>query len=82
MPGTIVTVKGNWVQDPNVGNNELFYVTDICRTGNYPNPPSYTAADADMIRLQTTVRRHNKFNDTAERQEPRIINGPFEPSRT
>lgn len=46
-PGAIVTVKGNWITDPDVGNDELYYVTDISRTGNVTNPPSYTTADAD-----------------------------------
>jgi hypothetical protein len=46
-PGTIVTVKGNWVTDPDIGNNELFYTTDIMRTGTFPSGPSYTTANAD-----------------------------------
>jgi len=46
-PGAIVTVKGNWVTDPDVGNNELFYTTDINRTGQFATGPSYTTADAD-----------------------------------
>ncbi|PYL09042.1 MAG: hypothetical protein DME33_05625 [Verrucomicrobia bacterium] len=46
-PGAIVTVKGNWVTDPDVGNNELFYTTDINRTGQFSSGPSYTTADAD-----------------------------------
>ncbi len=46
--GTIVTVKGNWVTDPDIGNNELLYTTDINRTGQFAGPPSYTTADADM----------------------------------
>ena len=45
--GTIVTVKGNWVTDPDVGNNELLYTTDINRTGQFATGPSYTTADAD-----------------------------------
>jgi hypothetical protein len=46
-PGAIVTVKGNWVTDPDIGNNELFYTTDINRTGQFASGPSYTTADAD-----------------------------------
>lgn len=46
-PGTIVTVKGNWVTDPNIGNNELFYTTGINRTGQLDPKPSYTTDDAD-----------------------------------
>jgi hypothetical protein len=45
--GAIVTVKGHWVTDPDIGNNELFYTTDINRTGQFPTGPSYTTADAD-----------------------------------
>jgi hypothetical protein len=45
--GAIVTVKGNWVTDPDIGNNELFYTTDINRTGQFATGPSYTTADAD-----------------------------------
>jgi len=46
-PGAIVTTKGNWVTDSDVGNNELFYTTDINRTGHFASGPSYTTADAD-----------------------------------
>jgi len=46
-PGTIVTVRGDWTTDPDVGNNELFYTTAIHRTGQFATPPSYTTADAD-----------------------------------
>ena len=46
-PGAIVTVKGNWVTDPDIGNNELFYTTDINRTGQFATGPSYTTGDAD-----------------------------------
>jgi hypothetical protein len=46
-PGTIVTVQGNWVTDPDIGNNELFYTTDINRTGKFATGPSYTTEDAD-----------------------------------
>jgi hypothetical protein len=46
-PGTIVTVQGNWITDPDVGNNELFYTTSINRTGQFATPPDYTVADAD-----------------------------------
>jgi hypothetical protein len=49
-PGAIVTVKGNWVTDPDIGNNELYYTTDINRTGQVANPPSYTTMDADGTR--------------------------------
>ncbi len=45
--GIIVTVKGNWIVNPDIGNNELFYTTSICRTGPFPTPPDYTTADAD-----------------------------------
>lgn len=47
QPGAIVTVKGNWITDPNLGNNELYYTTAINRTGQFKSPPSYTTADAD-----------------------------------
>lgn len=46
--GAIVTVMGNWVTDPDLGNNELLYTTDINRTGQATTGgPSYTTADAD-----------------------------------
>jgi hypothetical protein len=45
--GAIVTAKGNWVTDPDIGNNELFYTTDINRTGQFSTGPSYTTDDAD-----------------------------------
>lgn len=45
--GAIVTVRGNWVTNPDLGNNELFYTTDINRTGQFSSGPSYTTADAD-----------------------------------
>jgi hypothetical protein len=47
QPGAIVTVQGNWITDPDIGNNELFYTTSINRTGQFPTPPDYTTADAD-----------------------------------
>jgi hypothetical protein len=46
-PGAIVTVQGNWITDPDIGNNELFYTTNINRTGQFATPPDYTTADAD-----------------------------------
>jgi hypothetical protein len=46
-PGAIVTVKGNWVTNSDIGNNELFYTTGIHRTGKFPKKPPYTAAQAD-----------------------------------
>jgi hypothetical protein len=46
-PGAIVTVKGNWVTDPDIGNNELLYTTDINRTGQFATGPSFTTMDAD-----------------------------------
>jgi hypothetical protein len=46
-PGTIVTVQGNWITNPDIGNNELFYTTWINRTDQFPRPPDYTTADAD-----------------------------------
>lgn len=45
--GAIVTTKGNWVTDPDIGNNELFYTTSINRTGKFKTGPSYTTANAD-----------------------------------
>jgi hypothetical protein len=50
--GVFVTVKGNWVTDPDVGYNELLYVTDISPgTQVLPVPPNgYVAADADTAR--------------------------------
>lgn len=47
LPGTIVTVRGDWTKNPDFGYNELFYVTAINRTGQFNSPPSYTTADAD-----------------------------------
>jgi len=47
--GLYVTVKGNWVTDPDVGYNELLYVTDITPGMSVQPVPAngYTAADAD-----------------------------------
>ena len=47
VPGMIVTVQGNWIQDPGLGNNELYYTTDINRTGQFANGPNYTTANAN-----------------------------------
>ncbi len=47
QPGAIVTVKGNWITDPDIGNNELFYTSSINRTGQFATPPDYTTANAD-----------------------------------
>jgi hypothetical protein len=46
-PGAIVTVKGNWVTDKDIGNNELLYTTSINRTGQFASPPPYATSDAD-----------------------------------
>jgi len=46
-PGDIVTAQGNWITDPNVGNNELLYTTSINQTGNVGVPAPYTTAQAD-----------------------------------
>jgi hypothetical protein len=46
-PGAIVTVRGDWTRDADVGYNTLFYTTAIGRNGMFPTPPSYTTADAD-----------------------------------
>lgn len=46
-PGSIVTVRGDWTRNPEVGNNELFFTTAINRTGVFSRGPSYTTADAD-----------------------------------
>lgn len=46
-PGAIVTVQGNWITDPDIGNNELFYTTSINRTGQFATPPDYKTSDAD-----------------------------------
>jgi hypothetical protein len=46
-PGAIVTVRGNWLRDPDQGFNELLYVTAINRTGMFPRGPDYTTVDAD-----------------------------------
>ncbi len=46
-PGAMVTVRGDWIRDPDVGYNELFYVTSLNRTGDFPGNPSYTTQDAD-----------------------------------
>lgn len=45
--GAIVTVRGNWVTNPDVGNNELFYTTTINRTGMADAKATYATADAD-----------------------------------
>jgi hypothetical protein len=45
--GAIVTVKGTWTTDSDVGNEELLYTTSINRTGMFATPPDYTTADAD-----------------------------------
>lgn len=45
--GTIVTVKGNWVTNKDVGNNEIFYTTDIIRMGMADTKDAYSTADAD-----------------------------------
>lgn len=46
-PGAIVTTKGNWVTNSDIGNNELFYTTFIGRTGDFAHGPSFTNAEAD-----------------------------------
>jgi hypothetical protein len=46
-PGAVATVKGNWVTNPDIGNNELFYTTEINRTARFSTGPSYTQSDAD-----------------------------------
>jgi len=48
--GTIVTVKGNWVTNKDVGNNELFYTTEIIRMGPADPKEAYSTADADATR--------------------------------
>jgi hypothetical protein len=45
--GSIVTVRGDWVTDKDVGNNELFYTTSIQRNGKFGSPPPYSTDDAD-----------------------------------
>jgi hypothetical protein len=45
--GAIVTVRGDWATDPDVGYNMLFYTNQINRTGPFATPPSYTNANAD-----------------------------------
>jgi hypothetical protein len=45
--GTIVTVRGDWCTDPDIGNNELLYTTGINRTGDFGAGPDYTTANAD-----------------------------------
>lgn len=45
--GAVVTVQGNWVTDPDIGNNELMYTTMINRTDHMSTPPSFTTMDAD-----------------------------------
>jgi hypothetical protein len=45
--GVIVTVRGNWVTNPDVGNNQIFYVTQLNRNGLVDPKPSYTTDDAD-----------------------------------
>jgi hypothetical protein len=45
--GAIVTVQGNWVTNSDIGNNEIYYVTQLGRTGQADPRPSYTTTDAD-----------------------------------
>lgn len=45
--GAIVTVRGNWVTNPDIGNNEIYYVTELHRNGMADPKASFTTADAD-----------------------------------
>lgn len=45
--GSIVTVRGNWVTNRDVGNNEIYFVTDLSRNGRLDDKPAYTTEDAD-----------------------------------
>lgn len=45
--GAIVTVRGNWVTNPDIGNNEIFYVTELHRNGMADLKASFTTEDAD-----------------------------------
>jgi hypothetical protein len=45
--GAIVTVKGNWVTNSDIGNNEIFFVTELSATGQVDAKAAYTTEDAD-----------------------------------
>jgi hypothetical protein len=45
--GAVVTVRGDWLTNPDVGNNELFYTTAISRTEKADPKPAYSWMDAD-----------------------------------
>lgn len=47
LVGTVVTVKGNWITEPDIGYNELLYTTFVGRNMMFPAPPSYTTEQAD-----------------------------------
>ena len=41
------SVRGNWVTNRDVGNNEIYFVTDLSRNGRLDDKPAYTTEDAD-----------------------------------
>lgn len=45
--GAIVTVRGNWVTNADIGNNEIYFVTALGRNGMADPKPNYTTADAN-----------------------------------
>lgn len=45
-PGTVVTVRGDWTTSPDGGFNQLYYVSELHRTGP-PLPRPYTTEVAD-----------------------------------
>jgi hypothetical protein len=45
--GAIVTVRGNWVTNSDIGNNEIYYVTQLNLNGKADEKPGYSTADAN-----------------------------------
>jgi uncharacterized protein YcfJ len=55
-PGTEVTVHGDWTRDRTYGFNELLYVTELGRNGEFATPPSYTTENADSLPADDCAR--------------------------
>ncbi len=45
--GDLVTARGHWNTNPDFGNNEFYYTTQIDLMGHLDASPSYAATDAD-----------------------------------
>jgi len=45
--GDTVTARGFWNTNPDIGNNEFYYTTQIDLMGHVDAPPHYVVADAD-----------------------------------